>query len=185
MYRVVQIKVHWKTFHPFYPPPFSPLVCPPYRILRKTCARIYKPSFRENKPKTLVFSHTKRAFWASFRENWVYNFGHWYATWKVLYHTSFRNYAAISLQVPSILSILLGADFTPPLPLGATEASSLFIWTNEKNLIPPCSSPMEEASDIAKPNMAPLLWLYLTLSVQLLQASSQIMFLAEMMTRYT
>ncbi len=30
-------------------------------------------------------------------------------TWNVLYHTAFRNYAAISLQVPSILSILLGA----------------------------------------------------------------------------
>ncbi len=29
------------------------------------------------------------------------------ATWNVLYHTSFRNYATISLQVPSILSILL------------------------------------------------------------------------------
>jgi hypothetical protein len=40
------------------------------------CARIYRPSFHENKPKTLVFSHTKRAFWACFRENWVYNFGH-------------------------------------------------------------------------------------------------------------
>ncbi len=39
-------------------------------------ARIYRPSFRENKPKTLVFSHTKRAFWACFRENWVYNFGY-------------------------------------------------------------------------------------------------------------
>ncbi len=35
------------------------------------------PRFRENKPKTLVFSHRKRAFWASFRENCVYNFGHW------------------------------------------------------------------------------------------------------------
>ncbi len=33
-----------------------------------------------------------------------------YATWNVLYHTSFRNYAAISLQVPSILSILLGIN---------------------------------------------------------------------------
>ncbi len=39
-------------------------------------ARIYRPSFHENKPNTLVFSHTKRAFWACFRENWVYNFGH-------------------------------------------------------------------------------------------------------------
>ncbi len=34
-------------------------------------ARIYRPSFHENKPKKLVFSHTKRAFWACFRENWV------------------------------------------------------------------------------------------------------------------
>jgi hypothetical protein len=31
-----------------------------------------------------------------------------YAFWNVLYHTSFRNYAPFSLQVPSILSILLG-----------------------------------------------------------------------------
>ncbi len=34
------------------------------------------PRFRENKPKTLVFSHRKLAFWACFRENCVYNFGH-------------------------------------------------------------------------------------------------------------
>jgi hypothetical protein len=34
------------------------------------------PRFRENKPKTLVFSHRKRAFWACFRENCVYSFGH-------------------------------------------------------------------------------------------------------------
>ncbi len=32
--------------------------------------------FCENKPKTLVFSHWKRAFWACFRENRVYNFRH-------------------------------------------------------------------------------------------------------------
>ncbi len=31
-----------------------------------------------------------------------------HATWNVLYHTSLRNYAVFSLQVPSILSILLG-----------------------------------------------------------------------------
>jgi hypothetical protein len=37
--------------------------------------RIYRPSFHENKPKTLVFSHAKRAFWACFRKHWVYNFG--------------------------------------------------------------------------------------------------------------
>ncbi len=33
------------------------------------------PRFRESKPKTLVFSHRKRAFWACFA-NCVYNFGH-------------------------------------------------------------------------------------------------------------
>jgi hypothetical protein len=27
----IDVKVHWKTFYPFYPPPFSPLICPPYR----------------------------------------------------------------------------------------------------------------------------------------------------------
>jgi hypothetical protein len=32
--------------------------------------------------------------------------------WNVLYHTALTNYAAISLQVPSILSILLVADGT-------------------------------------------------------------------------
>ncbi len=40
-------------------------------------AKIYRPSFRENKPKTIVFSNRKRAFWARFHENWVYEFGHW------------------------------------------------------------------------------------------------------------
>ncbi len=46
--------------------------------LREYCARIYRPSFHENKPKTLVFSHRQRAFWACFRENWVYKFRHGY-----------------------------------------------------------------------------------------------------------
>ncbi len=45
-------------------------------FISEPSARIYRPSFRENKPKTLVFSHRKRAFWACFRENWVYKFGH-------------------------------------------------------------------------------------------------------------
>ncbi len=52
-------------------------LCRHFVFLKDVCARIYRPSFHENKPKTLVFSHTKRAFWACFRENWVYNFGHW------------------------------------------------------------------------------------------------------------
>ncbi len=36
----------------------------------------YRPNVRENKAKTLVFSHWKRAFWACFRENGVYKVGH-------------------------------------------------------------------------------------------------------------
>ncbi len=43
---------------------------------RLTSARIYRPCFRENKPKMLVFSNGKRAFWASFHENWDYKIGH-------------------------------------------------------------------------------------------------------------
>ncbi len=43
---------------------------------KKYCGRIYRPSFRENKPKRLVFQYWKRSFWACFRENWVYKFGH-------------------------------------------------------------------------------------------------------------
>jgi hypothetical protein len=39
-------------------------------------ARIYRSSFRETKPKSLVFNDLKRAFCACFRENWVYKFGH-------------------------------------------------------------------------------------------------------------
>ncbi len=43
-----------------------------------SCVRIYRPSFRENKPKLLVFSHWKWSFSACFCENWVYKVGHWY-----------------------------------------------------------------------------------------------------------
>jgi hypothetical protein len=41
-----------------------------------TSARNYRPSFHENKPKTLVLYDWKRAFWACFHENRVYKFGH-------------------------------------------------------------------------------------------------------------
>jgi hypothetical protein len=34
-----------------------------------TCARNYRPSFRENKPKTLVFYDWIRAFWVCFHKN--------------------------------------------------------------------------------------------------------------------
>ncbi len=39
-------------------------------------ARIYRPCFRENQPKRSFSIKWKRAFWACFRENWVYKFGH-------------------------------------------------------------------------------------------------------------
>jgi hypothetical protein len=38
-------------------------------VAPELCARIYRPSIRKNKPKTLVFSHRIRAFSACFREN--------------------------------------------------------------------------------------------------------------------
>jgi hypothetical protein len=41
-----------------------------------TGGRIHRPSFRENKLKTLVSSHWKLAFWACFCEKGVCNFGH-------------------------------------------------------------------------------------------------------------
>ncbi len=40
--------------------------------------RIYRPSFRENKPKMLCSNDRKQGFWACFRENWVYKFRHKY-----------------------------------------------------------------------------------------------------------
>ncbi len=46
------------------------------RTLTSPVPEFIDPRFRENKPKTLVISNWKRAFWAGFRENWVYNFGH-------------------------------------------------------------------------------------------------------------
>ncbi len=46
-------------------------------FITEASALIYRPSFRENKPKTLVLYDWKRAYWACFRENWVYKFGHW------------------------------------------------------------------------------------------------------------
>ncbi len=41
-----------------------------------TVPEFIDPRFRENKPKTLVFSHRQRAYWACFRENRVYNLRH-------------------------------------------------------------------------------------------------------------
>ncbi len=50
-----------------------------FAIIKLFCARIYRPSFLENKPKTLVFNDWKLAYWACFRENWVKKFGYWWA----------------------------------------------------------------------------------------------------------
>ncbi len=41
------------------------------------CARIYRPNFRENKPKTIVFYDFKSGVFGFFHENWVFKFGHW------------------------------------------------------------------------------------------------------------
>ncbi len=44
-------------------------------FILQSSARIYKPSFRENKPKTLIFSHAKRPFWACFAKTGSINLG--------------------------------------------------------------------------------------------------------------
>jgi hypothetical protein len=49
------------------------------------------PRLRENKPKTLLFSHGKRAFWACICENWVYNFGHRGRSLNSGYNTEYTN----------------------------------------------------------------------------------------------
>ena len=33
--KVLHSKMHWKTFHPFYHPPFSHLICPPIKNLKE------------------------------------------------------------------------------------------------------------------------------------------------------
>ncbi len=60
------------------------------------CARNYRPCFRENQPKRSFSIKWKRAFWACFRENWVYKFGH-------CFH--FRQYTIQSSEAPSIKKI--------------------------------------------------------------------------------
>jgi hypothetical protein len=54
-------------------------------ITDSTLPKIYRPSFRENKPKKLAFDEWKRAFWACFRENWVYKI-------RTLIYSIYRNY---------------------------------------------------------------------------------------------
>ncbi len=50
------------------------------------------------------------------------------ATWYVLYHTSLRNYAAICLQVPSILSILLGLETCPSYEAWGAGMATPLSW---------------------------------------------------------
>ncbi len=44
--------------------------------IHEFCARNYRPCFHENQPKRSFSIKWKRAFWACFRENRVYKFGH-------------------------------------------------------------------------------------------------------------
>jgi hypothetical protein len=94
-------RVRTGTFPPFFVPASAADPDPRWEREFGSSARIYRPSFLENKPKTLVFSQTKRAFWASFRENWVYNFGHWRAksTHKNKDERNFIFYSSEELEV--------------------------------------------------------------------------------------
>jgi hypothetical protein len=74
-----------------------------------SCARIYRPSFHENKPKTLVFTNRKTSVLAGFRENRVYNFGHWFVFLTQLVNCcplGRRNYSLLVYCCPStVLSL--------------------------------------------------------------------------------
>ncbi len=77
------------------------------------------PRFRENKPKALVFSNRKRAFWACFRENRVYNFGHRFT----FFHKNQNTLDLVSEFKPCLAFIL-----TPDVlfPKTKNEASWIF-----------------------------------------------------------
>ncbi len=63
-------------------------------------ARIYRPSFRINKAKTLLFNDWKRVFWACFHETWVYRFVH-----MSVPHLLFSKVLVISLFSPPHLPV--------------------------------------------------------------------------------
>ncbi len=74
------VPIRSNSFHPFQSNPirFFIYFAPSTRSKeRELCARNYRPSLPENKPKTLVFNDWKRVFWACFHENEVYKFRHW------------------------------------------------------------------------------------------------------------
>ncbi len=60
---------------PFLKPNIFHMLLFPSRLV-DTDARNYRPCFRENQPKRSFSIKWKRAFWACFRENWVYKFRH-------------------------------------------------------------------------------------------------------------
>jgi hypothetical protein len=66
--------------------------------VEQSSARIQRPSFRENKPKRLVFSHWKPSVFGLFHKNWVYKFRHWsravirnYGSGSQFNHSSFNS----------------------------------------------------------------------------------------------
>ncbi len=70
------LAVVWFGFSPTHSPLLPPLTQEDFEKI-DTCAQNYRPCFRENQPKSSFSIKWKRAFWACFRENWVYKFGHW------------------------------------------------------------------------------------------------------------
>ncbi len=91
------------------------------------------PRFLENKPKTLVFSHRKQAYWAWFRENWVYNFRHWTCldkrslccTWTGLYSVQQEPWSkCVQLEIYKILNMGVFREYRKILSNYATRNSA-------------------------------------------------------------
>ncbi len=99
-------------------------VLPYVFILEESSARIYRPAFSWNKPKTLVFSYWKRAYWACFHENWVYYFGHWC--------TLLEKYFCILVIIyrSSLPNSYGGPQFRKAHAHSALQYRSLAFWSN-------------------------------------------------------
>jgi hypothetical protein len=103
----------------------------PIMILKLSCARNYRPCFRENQPKRSFSIKWKRAFWACFLKNWSLllqvNFccfsshymrdGHWRQSTSDRggFHGEYARSTYIP-RVPKCLSPRPNWDPPPPLP---------------------------------------------------------------------
>jgi hypothetical protein len=92
------------------------------------------PRIRENKPKTPEFSHWKRALCACFRENWVYNFGHY------------------ARECEDWITLSFYREFTSPFLIGRSMRVLLVNFTEQTLRIEPNSAHNMNLAYLVNPN---------------------------------